>query len=78
MTLVISSDLYTWKVVKVVLESLDVGRTAFQYISFAFDGADIIFVSRTAALDWTLGARSYHDANFLTFHRIENFRQYLT
>lgn len=75
-TLVISSDLRTWKVVRVVLQSGDVRRTAFQYISFALDGADIIFVSRTAASDWTGGARSYHDANFLTFHRIENFRQY--
>jgi hypothetical protein len=76
-TLVISSDLRSWKEVKVVLESVDIERTAFQYISFEFAGPDIVFVSRTAAPDWTFGARSYHDANFLTFHRIENFRQHL-
>ena len=75
-TLIISRDLRTWKEVKVVLESTDVKRTAFQYISFEIVGGDIVCVARTAAPDWTFGARSYHDANFLTFHRIENFRQY--
>jgi len=75
--LTISSDLRTWKVVQVVLETPRIERTGFQYISFEFDGPDIIFVSRTAAPDFAFGARSYHDANFLTFHRIENFRQYI-
>ena len=75
--LIVSADLRSWKVVKVVVETPQIERTAFQYISFEFDGPDIIFVSRTAAPDLTFGARSYHDANFLTFHRIENFRQYI-
>ncbi len=75
--LVVSSDLRTWEVVRVVLDTPRFERTAFQYISFEFDGPDIVFVSRTAAHDFTFGARSYHDANFLTFHRIENFRQYI-
>jgi hypothetical protein len=77
-TLVILSDLRNWKAIEVVLETSDVTRTAFQYISFEFDGPDIIFVSRTAAFDLTFGAHSYHDANFLTFHRIKNFRQLYT
>lgn len=77
-TLVISTDLRSWREVQVVLETSSCERTGFQYISFAFDGSDIVFVSRTAAPDLTFGARSYHDANFLTFHRIKNFRQLYT
>ncbi len=41
----------------------------FQYVDWIFDGVDIAFVSRTS---W-YGYR-YHDANMITFHRIEDFR----
>ena len=46
------------------------GRYGFQYLDWRFDGDDIIAVSRTA---W--GAKSYHDANLMTFHRIKQFRK---
>jgi hypothetical protein len=42
---------------------------AFQYLDWQFEGKDIVAVSRTA---W-YGNRA-HDANFVTFHRVENFR----
>ena len=51
----------------------DAALVGLQYISFAFDGEDIIYLSRTAMHK----ARNYHDANYITFHRIKNFRQYL-
>jgi len=35
---------------------------------------DIIAACRTAYDDGLGGANNYHDANFLTFHRIVNFR----
>ncbi len=41
----------------------------FQYVDWLFDGNDIIAVSRTAFN----GARNYHDANHLTFHRVRDF-----
>ncbi|MNF07207.1 hypothetical protein D3C80_2073400 [compost metagenome] len=49
-------------------------RHAFQYIDWLFDGNDIVFVSRTAFDDAEGGAKAAHDANYLTFHRIEKFR----
>lgn len=76
--LVVSADLRTWQTVRTVLTATNFYKFAFQYIDWDFDGDDIIFLSRTAAADWYGGARSYHDANFLTFHRIVNFRSNLT
>ena len=45
------------------------GRVAFQYPDWQFDGDDLIVASRTA---WN--GQNYHNANYLTFHRIRNFR----
>lgn len=47
-------------------------EVGFQYPFFIFDGNDILFECRTAIG----GARNFHDANFATFHIIENFRDY--
>ena len=49
----------------------DVAKVGFQYADFEFDGEDIIYLCRTAVN----GAHSYHDSNYSTFHRIENFRK---
>ncbi|MDP8243265.1 MAG: sialidase family protein [Candidatus Hinthialibacter antarcticus] len=72
-----SSDLRRWKFHEALLEDLDdfdkIGndsKVGFQYVDFRFDGDDIIFMSRTAYK----GAHNYHDANFMTFHRISDFR----
>jgi len=45
------------------------GRVAFQYLDWQFEGDDLIAVSRTA---WN--GQNYHNANYLTFHRVRNFR----
>jgi len=45
--------------------------TGFQYTDWQFDGDDIIYLTRTA-FD---GAHSFHDANRITFGRVEDFRQ---
>jgi len=76
-TLVIksSSDLKNWTVHKVLLHHPDVLKHGFQYIDWQFDGKDIIFLSRTAYDDEFGGADNYHNANYLTFHRIKNFRR---
>lgn len=69
-----SSDLKTWKTHKYILEHQDVKNHAFQYVDWMYDNSDLVFVSRTAYDDSIGGAHSFHDANYLTFHRITNFR----
>ena len=70
-----SEDLHTWQVHEILLSHPDVERHGFQYADWQFDENDIIFVSRTAYDDETGGAHNCHDANYLTFHRIHDFRQ---
>jgi len=69
-----SSDLESWQINAIVLAHDDVEKVGFQYVDWVFDGNDILFVSRTAYDDGLGGARSFHDANFMTFHRIENYK----
>jgi hypothetical protein len=69
-----SKDLRTWSVRSVVLYHADEKNHAFQYADWLFEGGDLIVVSRTAYDDGLGGAHRFHDANFLTFHRIKNFR----
>jgi len=70
-----SADLRDWKVGRIILHHPEVKKHAFQYLDWAFEGDDIVAVSRTAYDDGMGGAHNYHDANFLTFHRIEDFRK---
>jgi hypothetical protein len=44
-------------------------RVGFQYLDWQFDGEDIIAVCRTS---WD--GINYHDANHITFHRLQHFR----
>lgn len=78
-TLVLKSspDLKEWTINKILLYHPDVKKHGFQYVDWQFDGNDIIFLSRTAYDDKFGGANNYHDANWLTFHRIRNFRKLL-
>jgi hypothetical protein len=69
-----SDDLKTWEIRRTLLYHPDVAKHGFQYVDWQFDGDDIIAVCRTAYDDDQGGAHNYHDANFLTFHRIANFR----
>jgi hypothetical protein len=69
-----SKDLRTWSTEAIVLYHPDTVNHAFQYPDWQFDGNDLIVASRTAYDDGLGGAARAHDANFLTFHRINNFR----
>jgi len=75
LTLVSSPDLRNWKVESIILRHHDSEMHAFQYIDWLFEGNDIIAVSRTAYDDGLGGAHTAHDANYITFHRIRNFRE---
>ncbi len=72
-----SADLRNWTIHKILLKHPDVKKHGFQYIDWQFDGRDIIFLSRTAYDDKFGGANNYHDANYLTFHRIKNYSSYI-
>jgi hypothetical protein len=69
-----SEDLRAWQVDRIVLQHPDVAKHAFQYADWLFDGDDLIAVCRTAFDDAAGGAHNQHDANYMTFHRIECFR----
>jgi hypothetical protein len=69
-----SPDLTNWTVRCILAHHPDTRKHGFQYVDWLFDGTDIIAACRTAYDDSQGGAHTYHDANFLTFLRVENFR----
>ena len=69
-----STDLRRWTVEKEAISSNNCFFHGFQYVDWVFDGDDIIAVSRTAFPETRGLPARQHDANFLTFHRISNFR----
>jgi len=69
-----SRDLNRWDLRAVLLSHPDTAKHGFQYADWLVDGPDIVAVVRTAYDDGLGGAHNFHDANFLTFHRIRNFR----
>lgn len=75
LAMISSPDLYHWTIRAVVLHHPEVKFHAFQYVDFQFDGNDVIALSRTAYDDGLGGANSFHNANFITFHRFQNFRE---
>ena len=75
LALISSPDLVQWSVRSILLRHPDPIRTGFQYVDWLFEGDDIIAVSRTAYEDGLGGAHNCHDANYMTFHRVEGFRR---
>ena len=72
--LVQSRDLKNWDVERIVVQDLsDMANIGFQYWDWEFDGSDMIAASRTAYPDGLGGAIRFHDANFITFHRIQDY-----
>ena len=74
MALSCSEDLKHWTVKTILVYHPDLAEHGFQYIDWVFDGDDIAALSRTACDDGLGGAHNQHDANFITFHRVKNFR----
>ena len=75
-----SEDLRHWRRLRTILRDdlahsweSSVRFTGFQYPDWQFDGEDIIAAVRTAYR----GAHNFHDANRVTFHRIEAWRELL-
>lgn len=76
LALVSSADLRKWTVNKVVLQDDNVDKSGFQYVDWLVDGNDIVLASRTAFFDGVEYADNQHNSNFITFHRIDNFREF--
>jgi hypothetical protein len=74
LALVSSPDLRHWTIRSIVLYHPDPAKHGFQYVDWLFEGDDLVAVSRTAYDDGLGGAHNQHDANYLTFHRVRNFR----
>lgn len=76
LTLVSSADLVEWRNEADILNYEENGwpedntKVGFQYVDWLIEGDDILALSRTAIN----GAWNYHNANHITFHRIEDFR----
>lgn len=74
LSLMSSDDLIHWSVVTDLIDRRSEDPTGhnigFQYVDFFIEGDDILFLCRTAIN----GAANFHDSNFITFHRIERFR----
>ncbi len=70
--LLVSDDLKEWRVAQNLIDyrHADMNKFGFQYVDFMFSGEDILYLCRTAMN----GAADFHDSNYITFHRIENFR----
>ena len=70
LVLMSSADLRKWTIHTTLHRHHDRIQHGWQYIDWVFEGDDIINLSRTG---WD-GSHNAHDANFLTFHRIPDFR----
>ena len=75
LALMSSPDLRHWTIRCIVLYHPEPGRHGFQYVDWLFEGQDMIVVSRTAFVTGSETPPSQHDANYLTFHRLETFRE---
>jgi hypothetical protein len=77
LALISSPDLRNWTVHHVILQDDNIDKSGFQYVDWLVDGNDMVFVSRTSFFDGEHYADNQHNSNFITFHRIENFRNHL-
>ncbi len=77
LALISSEDMRDWTVHEVILQDANVAKSGFQYVDWQFENEDMIFISRTAFFDGVYYADNQHNANFITFHRIESFRNKL-
>lgn len=74
MVLFSSLDMKTWRQERVILSAKDPFFHGFQYVDWIFDGDDILAVVRMAAPEERGLPARQHDANMLSFVRVEGFR----
>lgn len=72
LSLMSSNDMENWNLVCDLIDKRedDIEKVGLQYVDFEIEGEDIIYLCRTAMNN----AHNFHDSNYSTFHRIQNFR----
>ena len=75
LALISSADLINWRVDRTLITHPDAVKHGFQYVDWQFDGKDIVAAVRTAFDDDSGGAHNFHDANYLIFLRVPDFRR---
>jgi hypothetical protein len=75
LALMSSPDLKNWTIRSIVLEHPDTHKVGFQYVDWLFEGEDLIAAIRMAHPDGIGGAHNCHDANYLAFYRVKDFRK---
>lgn len=74
LAMISSPDLTHWSARSIVMQHPDSAAFGFQYVDWQFDGDDVIAAVRASFTDSAGGAHNYHDANFLLFTRVSDFR----
>jgi hypothetical protein len=70
-----STDLKKWSVNEIIIQHPDSTKHGYQYADWVIDNNDMVAVVRTAQKGHDgVDAPKYHDANYLTFHVVRNFR----
>lgn len=69
-----SPDARTWCLQRTLQQHPDAERHGFHYADWQFDGSDLVYVTRTAFDDDGSGAPRAHDANYLMFGRVADYR----
>ena len=76
-SLMVSDDMTEWELVADLIDVREkdpLGRkVGYQYIDFFYEGNDILFLCRTGDNN----AANMHDTNYMTFHRVSDFRKVL-
>lgn len=70
-----SKDLRTWTPHEMILYHPTVSTHGFQYLDWLVEGDNLLVVSRTAYDDGVGGVMNQHNSNYLTFHRVKQFRK---
>lgn len=72
LSLMRSKDTEEWELVCDLIDRRDSDpqKIGFQYVDFIMEENDLLWLCRTA----DNGANSFHDSNYITFHRTKNFR----
>ncbi len=72
LSLMRSKDASSWELVCDLIDRRgeNPDKIGFQYVDFLFEGDDLLWLCRTA----DNGAGSFHDSNYITFHRTRFFR----
>ena len=69
----VSDDCVHWSVLKDIYDyrHMHPQKVGFQYVDFEIEGDDLIFLCRTGLNE----PHGFHDTNYQTFDRVENFRK---